>query len=121
LFWSLSITEQFKFKNRGSKLYFYFTEIGAGYTFNQPFNIKLFYRHVYQDLHLNNQWYLENRLHANFTMQVKRGIFNIADRGRISCRIFPKRDNIFLYRNFLTVVFPLALFNQNKQMRIGNE
>lgn len=119
--WSLSITEQFNFKNRGSKLYFYFTEIGAGYAFNQHFDIKLFYRHVYHDFHLNNQWDLENRPHASFTMQVKRGIFNIADRNRISYRIFQKRDNILLYRNFLTVAFPLTLFNQNMQTRIGNE
>jgi hypothetical protein len=99
-----NIDVEFRFGDDMSELYHQYSELGLSYRLCEWFDLGLNYRQVYEKK--GETWGQENRPHINATF--KWGWWNLKfeDRGRLEYRIREGKDDIFRYRNKLTLKLP---------------
>lgn len=95
---------EFRFGDNCSELYHQYSEMGLSYRCSGWFDLGLNYRQIYEKK--GDAWRQENRPHLNATFKWSWLNLKFEDRSRLEYRIREGKDNIFRYRNKLTVKLP---------------
>ena len=104
--WEFTFEEELRFQDEGSRLYYHHSELGFVYTgYADWVEFGLNYRQV-TSRNSNDDWVMENRPHLNVTLMTKLAGLNLEDRSRFEFRDRNEKDDIWRYRNKLTVEFP---------------
>ena len=113
------ISEEFRFGDRASTLFYNHTEAGISYTFNEVFGIALNYRQIF---HKNRRdvdaEYMPN-MHVNVKLEFYGLIFK--DRNRFEYRIKEVSPASWRYRNRITMELPLKWTPLNIQPYSADE
>jgi len=95
---------EFRFGDNCSELYHQYSELGLAYRCAGWLDLGLNYRQIYEKK--GEVWNQENRPHINATLKWGWLGLKFEDRSRLEYRIREGKDNIFRYRNKLTVKLP---------------
>lgn len=98
------IDVEFRFGENCSELYHQYSELGLSYQCSGWFDLGLNYRQIYEKK--GDAWRQENRPHINATFKWGWSDFKFEDRSRLEYRIREGKDDIFRYRNKLTLKLP---------------
>lgn len=113
------IDVEFRFGDNCSELYHQYSELGLSHRFCAWFELGLNYRQIYEKK--SGTWKKENRPHLNATFKWSWCDFKLEDRSRLEYRVREGKDDVFRYRNRLTLKFPLKWTALNVQPYIADE
>jgi hypothetical protein len=105
--WKIKIAEEFRVGEDMSQIYEQFTEVGVTHDLTKWFQLGVDYRHDYKRSGLN--WKMEERPQVNGTLLWNLGALGFQDRSRLERRMFETADDVWRYRNKLTVTLPAGL------------
>ncbi|MDP8299651.1 MAG: DUF2490 domain-containing protein, partial [Candidatus Tantalella remota] len=97
--------QELRFGNNVSEFYYTHTDGGFAFKAADALYFGVNYRLIYEK-NSNGKWKLENRPHVNATLKWKLYGFKFSDRNRMELRIRDGKDDVWRYRNELTVKYP---------------
>ena len=107
--WSGKFEEEYRFGNDGG--IFYYNHSGLGFVFSglaDWLDLGLNYRQVFEK-DGKSEWRQENRPHFNITFKGKLFDLDLSTRSRFEFRDRENRDDVWRYRNKITVKFPFEI------------
>jgi len=117
--WMLKLEQQFRLGDTMADLYYRNTDIGMTWRVVPWFNWGWNYAQLYQKK--KGTWREENRPHVNGTLIWKWYGVKLEDRNRLERRIREKAENIWMYRNRLTLGFSAKLTRLDIQPYLTDE
>ena len=118
--WKGSLFTEIFTRNDARQLYNYYFDIGAFYTgFAKWLDVGAFYRHLRSKSNIG--WLTEYRPHADAVLKWAMGEYKLSNRGRIAYRIREKEDDVWRFRNILTLTFPYKWTKLDLQPFIAHE
>jgi hypothetical protein len=117
--WKVKIDVEFRFGDDCSELYHQYSEMGLSYRCSGWFDLGLNYRQIYEKK--GEVWREENRPHINATFKWSWSDFKFEDRSRLEYRVREGKDDVFRYRNRLTLKLRLKWGNFNVQPYVADE
>jgi hypothetical protein len=107
--WKAEVEEELRLGDEGGNLYYHHTDLGFVYkNFAQWVDLGFNYRQVFEK-DSEGKWRQENRPHGNLTLKAKLGDFDLSSRSRFEFRNREDREDLWVYRNKVTVKLPWAL------------
>jgi hypothetical protein len=103
--WKAKLQQDFRFDQDSGSLFLHQTDAGLAYAVTEWLDMGVNYRQIYQKD--SGEWLEENRPHVNITFKWKWYNFMFSDRNRGEYRNREKKDDIWRYRNRLTVTSPI--------------
>jgi hypothetical protein len=118
--WHGTVAEEFRLGDDAEKLYYRHTELGLVTSPADWLDLGFNYRQV-AEKDSRDKWIWENRPHLNITLKTK--LFNLAlsDRSRFEYRDRENKEDIWRYRNKLTLKFPIELTSLKMQPYLADE
>jgi len=105
--WKVSVFEEFRLGDDAEQLHEELIDMGIACQLSGWLGVGVNYRHVYQ--RSGTQWKMEKRPHFNLTLSWTRAGFQLQDRSRLELRKREGKDDVWRYRNKLTVKLPKGL------------
>ena len=99
--WKLKFEEQFRFGDNITDFYYHLTGVSVTWKTTEWFQVALAYAQIYEQK--ADDWREENRPRIDGTVRRKWGGLQLSDRNRAERRIREKADNLWRYRNNLTL------------------
>lgn len=119
--WGCTFEEELRFKNTGDELYYNHSDLGFVYkSLASWIELGVNFRKVYSK-DSEGQWRQEDRPHLNATLKGKVFGIDISDRSRLEYRDREKDEDIWRYRNKLTVKLPVELTELKLQPYFAEE
>lgn len=107
--WKGKLDEEFRLGNDGGHLYYQHSDIGFTYTgLAKWIDLGLNYRYVIEK-DSNAKWLEENRPHFNVTIKGSLFGLDVSDRSRFEYRDRESKENVWRYRNKVTVKLPVEI------------
>ncbi len=108
--WKTYIEAEFRFGDDASEFYYQHTHLELGYKVNDWLEIAPAYRQVYElftsTTDEEDDWFTEYRPMINVNLKHKWEGWELSDRNRFEFREFEVKDDVFRYRNKLTIKSP---------------
>jgi len=102
--WRVKVNQQYKWNEDATELFEYHTDVGFSRKLADWFIMGLNYRKQYSNK--RGEWFAEDRFHVNGTVKWKWGAIPFSDRSRVEYRSREASDDIFRFRNKLTITSP---------------
>lgn len=119
--WKGKFDEEFRLGNDGGHLYYQHSDIGFIYTgLADWLNLGFNYRYV-NEKDSKDQWREENRPHFNVTVKSRLFGLDVSDRSRFEYRDRESKENVWRYRNKVTVKLPFEIDTFKLQPYIADE
>ncbi len=107
--WKFTFQEEFRLKESGGHLYYHHSEVGFVYkSFADWIDLGFNYRQVFEK-DSEGEWKQENRPHLNVTLKGKLFDLDVSDRSRFEYRDRENKEDVWRYRNKVTVKLPFEL------------
>jgi len=107
--WKFKFQEEFRLKESGGHLYHHYSDAGFVYTgFADWIDLGFNYRQVFEK-DSEGEWRQENRPHLNVTLKGKLLGLDVSDRSRFEYRDRENKEDVWRYRNKVTVKLPFEL------------
>ncbi len=107
--WKFKFQEEFRLGESGGRLYRHHSDAGFVYTgFADWIDLGFNYRQVFEK-DSEGEWRQENRPHLNVTLKGKLLGLDVSDRSRIEYRDRENKEDVWRYRNKVTVKLPFEL------------
>ncbi|MGB2806490.1 MAG: DUF2490 domain-containing protein [Sedimentisphaerales bacterium] len=108
--WGCSFEEEFRFGDDAGELYYHHSDLGFVYKgFAEWIDLGFNYRQAFERTDSEGEWKQENRPHLNVTLKGQLFGLNVSDRSRFEYRDREDKNDLWRYRNKVTVKFPLEL------------
>lgn len=108
--WGCSFEEEFRFGDDAGEFYYHHSDLGFVYKgFADWVDLGFNYRQVFERTDSEGEWTQENRPHLNVTLKGQLFGLNVSDRSRFEYRDREDKNDLWRYRNKVTVKFPLEL------------
>ncbi|NQT75571.1 MAG: DUF2490 domain-containing protein [Candidatus Omnitrophica bacterium] len=118
--WKLDLEEEARWGDDMHNPYYNHTDAGFAYSgLADWFDLSLNYRHIKEEK--SNDWKTEYRPHVNGTIKWKLWDFSFSDRSRFEFRERQDSDEVWQYRNKLSLKPPLSLTKYKIQPYIADE
>lgn len=119
--WKFTFQEEFRLKESGGHLYRHHSEVGFVYkSFADWVDLGFNYRQVFEK-DSEGEWRQENRPHLNVTLKGKLLGLDLSDRSRIEYRDREDKEDVWRYRNKVTVKLPFELTELQLQPYLADE
>jgi hypothetical protein len=119
--WKITFQEEFRLGESGGTLYYHHSEAGLIYSgLADWLDVGAGYRQVFEK-NSSGQWKQENQPNINVTLKTKLFGLDVSDRSRIEYRDLEDRQDLWRYRNKVTVKFPVELTELKLQPYIADE
>ncbi len=119
--WSGKFEEEFRFGNDGGNLYYNHSDLGFVFSgLTDWLDLGLNYRQVFEK-DSKSEWRQENRPHFNITFKGKLFDFDLSTRSRFEFRDRENKDDVWRYRNKITVKFPFELTELKLKSYLADE
>jgi len=117
--WKIKLEEEFRFGDNMRELYYHHTDGGLTHKLTDYFRLGLNYRQVYEKN--NGEWEEENRPHINGILRWEWQDFQLEGRNRFEYRIREGKEDVWRYRNKLTLTLPVKWAELGIQPYLANE
>ena len=117
--WKMGLEAEYRFGDNIRELYYQHSDLGFTYKAIDWFSMGINYRQVFELS--SGVWTKENRPHFNGTFKWTMFNAKFEDRSRFELRIRAGRDNVWRYRNKLSLAFPVKWTQFNIQPYISDE
>jgi len=117
--WKIKVAEEFRFGDNAGSFYYNHIDAGLSYLLNEQIKLTVNYRQIFQKK--DNKWNPEYRPHINGTVKAKWNGLVFKDRNRFEYRIKESADNLWRYRNKLSINLPFKWTKLNIQPYIADE
>ena len=108
--WGCSFEEEFRFGDDAGELYYHHSDLGFIYKgFADWLDLGINYRQVFERTDSEGEWKQENRPHLNVTLKGQLFGLNVSDRSRFEYRDREDKNDLWRYRNKVTIKLPLEL------------
>lgn len=119
--WKADFAEEFRFGNDGGRLYHHFSDLGLVYRSAADWmNLGFNYRQVFEK-DSAAEWKQENRPHVNVTLKARLFDMDLSNRSRFEYRDRDHKDDIWVYRNKMSVRLPFELTQLRLQPYVADE
>ena len=107
--WKFTFKEEFRLKESGGHLYHHYSDVGFVHkSFADWIDLGFNYRQVFEK-DSKGKWRQENRPHLNVTLKGKLLGLDVSDRSRFEYRDRENKEDVWRYRNKVTVKLPFEL------------
>ncbi|HIE05491.1 MAG TPA: DUF2490 domain-containing protein [bacterium (Candidatus Stahlbacteria)] len=103
--WKVKLEEEFRFTDGIKEFYYHHTDGSLTYRLTDWFYPGLNYRQIYEKK--DGEWEEEKRPHFSGTFKWKWQDFKFKDRNRFEYRIRKEKNDVWRYRNKLSLIFPI--------------
>jgi len=117
--WKVKLEEEFRFGDDMEELYYHHTDGGLTYKLTDLFLLGLNYRQIFEKK--KGEYKEENRPHVNGTIKWRWQDFTFKDRNRFEYRVRAGKENVWRYRNKLTVTLPVKKIKFGIQPYLADE
>lgn len=119
--WKVAFEEEFRLGDDGGNLYRHHSDLGFLYDgLADWIDLGFNFRQVFEK-DSKDKWKQENRPHLNITLKSKLLGLDIADRSRFEYRDREDKDDVWQYRNKVTIKLPLELTELKLQPYLADE
>ena len=119
--WKGKIDEEFRLGNDGGHLYYQHSDIGFTYTgLADWLDLGFNYRYVFEK-DSKDKWREENRPHFNLTVRGQPFGLDVSNRSRFEYREREVKEDVWRYRNKVTIKLPLKLTDLKLQPYVADE
>ncbi len=119
--WQCVFEEEFRLGDDGGHLYYHHSDLGFIYkSFADWIDLGFNYRQVFEK-DGKGKWRQENRPHINITLKARWFDLNVSNRARFEYRDRENKEDVWRYRNKVTVKFPLKLTKFDLQPYVADE
>jgi len=119
--WKFAFDEEFKLGDDVGKLFYHHTDMGFIYRgLGEWIDLGFNYRQVFEK-DSEGEWRQENRPHLNVTFKGELFGLDVSDRSRMEFRDRENKEDVWRYRNKLTVKLPFELTNFKLQPYLADE
>lgn len=119
--WRIILQEEFRLGESGGTLYYHHSEAGFVYRgLADWIDVGAGYRQVFEK-DSKGDWKQENQPNINVTLKAKLFGLDVSDRSRIEYRDLEDREDLWRYRNKVTVKFPFELTTIKLQPYVADE
>jgi len=119
--WKGKFEEEFRLGNDGGNLYYQHSDIGFTYTgLADWIDLGFNYRYV-TEKDSQDRWKVENRPHFNVTVKGQLFGLDFSDRSRFEYRDRESKENVWRYRNKVTVKTPVEIAGLKLPTYIADE
>lgn len=106
---SIAFEEEFRFRDNAGRFYYHHSDLGFVYTgLADWLSVGFNYRQIFEEDSMG-EWRQENRPHLNATLTGKVSGLSVSNRSRLEYRDREIKDDLWRYRNKLTVNLPAEL------------
>ena len=107
--WKGKFEQEFRLGDDGGNLYYQHSDLGFTYTsLAKWIELGLNYRQIFEK-DSRGEWMQENQPHFNITLKTQLFDLDLSNRSRFEYRDRENKDDLWRYRNKVTVKFPLEL------------
>ena len=119
--WKCTFDEEFRLGDDGGNLYYHHSDLGFVYkSLADWIDLGVNYRQVFEKDNAG-VWRQENRPHLNITLKGKLFELGLSNRARFEYRDRENKDDLWRYRNKVTVKLPLELTKLNLKPYLADE
>lgn len=119
--WKGKLDEEFRLGNDGGHLYYQHSDIGLTYTgLAKWIDLGFNYRYIIEK-DSNAKWLEENRPHFNVTVKGSLIGLDVSDRSRFEYRDRESKENVWRYRNKITVKLPSEIAGVKLSTYVADE
>ena len=119
--WAAMFHREFRLGDDGGTLYYQHSELGAMYKgLAEWLELGFNYRQIFERDD-ERVWKLENRPHVNITLKGKLSDLDLSNRSRFEYRIREDKDDLWRYRDKVTVKLPDELTGLKLKPYVANE
>jgi hypothetical protein len=119
--WKVEVEEELRLGDEGGNLYYHHTDLGFVYeNFAQGVDLGFNCRQVFEK-DSEGTWRRENRPHLNVTLKAKLLDLELSSRSRFEFRDRENKEDIWIYRNEVTMEFPWALTDLKLKPYVAEE
>lgn len=119
--WQVKFEEEFRLGESGGHLYRHHSDLGFVYkSFADWIDVGFNYRLV-REKDSERKWRRENRPHLNITLKGRLSDFSISSRSRLEYRDRESKDNLWRYRNKVTLKLPVELIGLKLKPYLADE
>ena len=119
--WKGKFAQEFRLGDDGGHLYYEHSDLGFTYTgVANWIDVGFNYRQIFEK-DGGGEWWQENRPHFNITLKMQLFDLDLSDRSRFEYRDRENKDDLWRYRNKITVKFPLELTPLKLQPYIADD
>jgi hypothetical protein len=118
--WCGTVEEEFKVGDNAEKLYYQHTDFGLVTHLAEWIDLGFNFRQA-SEKNGDDDWIWENRPHANLTFKWTLADLGVSDRSRLEFRDKYNAEDIWRYRNKLTVKFPWELTSLKLKPYVAEE
>jgi len=119
--WEGTLQKEFRLGDNGGTLYYQHSELGLRYKgFADWLELGLNYRQIFERDD-KRVWKLENRPHLNITLKGRLSELNVSNRSRFEYRIRENKDDLWRYRDKVTVKLPYEFTGLKLKPYLANE
>lgn len=117
--WKLKLEQQFRFGDSMADLYYRYTDIGVIWSAASWLNLGWNYAQLYQKT--KGTWKEENRPHINGAIKWRCQSLELEDRNRLERRIREGAENVWMFRNKLSLALPVRWTRLDVQPYLADE
>jgi len=119
--WRCTFEEEFRLGDDGGHLYYQHSDLGFVYkSFTDWIELGVNYRQVFEKDN-EGKWRQENRPHLNVTLKGQLFDFGLSNRSRFEYRDRENKEDLWRYRNKVTVKLPFELTELKLQPYMADE
>ena len=119
--WKFAFEEEFRLGDDADELFYHHTDMGFIYRgLGEWIDLGFNYRQVFEK-DSEGEWRQENRPHLNVTFKGELFGLDVSDRSRMEFRDRENKEDVWRYRNKLTVKLPFELTNFKLQPYLADE
>jgi hypothetical protein len=119
--WKFTVDEEFRLGDDAHRLFYHHTDMGFVYRgLAHWIELGFNYRQVFEK-DSKGQWRRENQPHLNVTLKGKVCGLDLTDRSRLEYRDRENKEDVWRYRNKLTVKLPFELTELKLQPYLADE